>query len=125
MCALLSNSQSYGLKFIYQESLLGLGDTLPWSHEMHQESSPFTATFLCTDCTFLCTIIRKSAWALPTFTDVVYSLSKVRLFVNHGLQHAWLPCPLLSPGICSNLCPLSRWCNPTISCSIAPFSSHP
>ena len=24
----------------------------------------------------------------------------------HGLQHARLPCPLLSPGVCSNLCPL-------------------
>jgi len=28
----------------------------------------------------------------------------------HGLQHTRLPCPLLSPGVCSNSCPLSRWC---------------
>ena len=26
---------------------------------------------------------------------------------------ARLPCPLLSPGVCSNSCPLSRWCYPT------------
>ena len=33
----------------------------------------------------------------------------------HGLQHARLPCPSLSPGVCADLCPLSRWCHPTIS----------
>ena len=43
----------------------------------------------------------------------------------HGLQHARLPCPSLSPGVCSNSCPLSRWCHPTISSSIVPFSSCP
>ena len=31
-----------------------------------------------------------------------------------GLQHASLPCPLPSPGACSNSWPLSRWCHPTI-----------
>ena len=40
----------------------------------------------------------------------------------HGLQHARLPCPSLSPGICSNSCPLSQWCHPTISSSVTPFS---
>ena len=34
------------------------------------------------------------------------------------LQHARLPCPSLSPGVCSNSCPLSRWCHPTISSSV-------
>ena len=28
----------------------------------------------------------------------------------HGLQHSRLPCPSLSPGVCSSLCPLSQWC---------------
>ena len=41
------------------------------------------------------------------------------------LQHARLPCPSLSPGVCSNSCPLSWWCHPTISLSVAPFSSCP
>ena len=39
------------------------------------------------------------------------------------LQHARLPCPLLSPRVCSNSCPLSQWCHPTISSSVIPFSS--
>ena len=43
----------------------------------------------------------------------------------HGLQQARLPCPSLSPRICSNSCPLSQWCPPTISSSVAPFSSCP
>ena len=40
----------------------------------------------------------------------------------HGLQPARLLCPLLSPGVCSNSCPLSQWCWLTISSFVAPFS---
>ena len=40
----------------------------------------------------------------------------------HGLQHARLPCPLPTPGACSNACPSSRWCHLTISSSVVPFS---
>ena len=39
------------------------------------------------------------------------------------LQHARLPCPLLSPRVCSNSCPLSQWCHPIISSSVVTFSS--
>ena len=39
----------------------------------------------------------------------------------HRLQHARLPCPSLSPGVCSDSCPLSGRRCPTISSSI-PFS---
>ena len=42
----------------------------------------------------------------------------------HGLQHARLPCPSPSPAVHSNTCPLSRWCYPVISSSVAPFSSR-
>ena len=42
----------------------------------------------------------------------------------HGLQHTRLPCLSPTPGACSNSCPLSRWCHPTISFSVAPFSSR-
>ena len=41
----------------------------------------------------------------------------------HGLQDARLPCPSPSPWVCSNSCPLSEWCHPTISSSVVPFSS--
>ena len=38
----------------------------------------------------------------------------------HGPQLARLSYPSLSPGTCSNSCPLSRWCHPTTSSSVAP-----
>ena len=41
----------------------------------------------------------------------------------HGLQHARLPCPSSTPGVCSNSRPLSGWCHPTMLSSVAPFSS--
>ena len=43
----------------------------------------------------------------------------------HELQHARLPCPSLSSSVCSNSCPLSQWCHPTISLYVSPFSSCP
>ena len=44
-------------------------------------------------------------------------------FWHHGLEHSRLPCPSLSPEVCSKSCPLSQWCHPTISSFITPFSS--
>ena len=41
----------------------------------------------------------------------------------HEMQHTRLPCPSPSLGACSNLCPLSQWCHPTISSSLTHFSS--
>ena len=43
----------------------------------------------------------------------------------YGLQHSRLPCPSPTPKACSNSCPLSWWCCPTISSSVIPFSSCP
>ena len=40
----------------------------------------------------------------------------------HGLQHTKLPCPSPTSRACSNLCPSSQWCHPTISSSVVPFS---
>ena len=41
---------------------------------------------------------------------------------RHGMQHARLPRPLPTPGAYSSLCPLTRWCHPTISSTVIPFS---
>ena len=43
----------------------------------------------------------------------------------HELQHARPPCPLPTPGVHPNPCPLSRWCHPAVSSSVVPFSSCP
>ena len=56
---------------------------------------------------------------------VVQSLSHVQFFATPWLQHARLPCPSLSLGVCSNSCPLRQWSHQTISSSVASFSSCP
>ena len=43
----------------------------------------------------------------------------------HEPQYARPPCPSPIPGAHPNPCPLSRWCHPTISSSVVPFSSCP
>ena len=53
---------------------------------------------------FSCSVVSDSLWP-------------------HGLQHARLPCPSPTLRACSNACPLSQWCQPTISSSVIPFSS--
>ena len=55
---------------------------------------------------FSCSVIFNSMWL-------------------NGLQHARLPCPSLSPRVCSNFHPLSQWSHTVISSSVTPFSSCP
>ena len=43
---------------------------------------------------------------------------------SHGLQHTRLPCSSPTPRGFTDSCPLSRWCHPTISSSVVPFSSR-
>ena len=65
-------------------------------------------------------------WAIQcTSNSVQFSHSVVSDSLwPHGLQHARLPCPSSTPGACLNSYPSSRWCHPTSSSSIIPFSSH-
>ena len=58
------------------------------------------------------------------FSSVQFSRSVVSDSLwPHGLQHTRPPCPSPTPEVYSNSCPLSRWCHPTISSSVIPFSS--
>ena len=62
--------------------------------------------------------------ALYNFSSVQFTHSVMSDSLQPcGLQHARLPCPSPTPGACSNSCPLSQWCHPTISSSVVPFSS--
>ena len=54
---------------------------------------------------FSCSVVSDSLWP-------------------HGLQHTRPPCLSPTPGVYSDSCRLSRWCHPTISSSVIPFSSH-
>ena len=58
-----------------------------------------------------------------TISSVQFSRSIMSdSLLPHGLQHTRLPCPSPTPGTCSNSCPSSRWCHPTILSSVVPFS---
>ena len=63
--------------------------------------------------------IRSFLCPLPSSLHSVRSYS----LEPHGLQHTRLPCPSPTPRAYSNSCPLSWWCQPTISSFVVPFSS--
>ena len=68
---------------------------------------------------------RENFNTIRTTSAVQFSRSVVSNSLRpHGLQHARLPCPSPTLGAYSNSCPSSRWCHPTISSSIVPFSSR-
>ena len=56
------------------------------------------------------------------FSSVAQSCSTLW---SHQPEHARPPCPTPTPRVHPNPCPLSRWCHPTISSSVFPFSSCP
>ena len=74
---------------------------------------------------------KKSTWKCYTLYDSNYMMFSVQFSFSgvsdslwpHRLQHARLPCPSPTPGACTNSCPSSRWCHPTISSCVVPFSS--
>ena len=84
--------------------------------------------------------ISQPCWLTPSFwKSIVYKMGlsfipwHLQLYYSGHLlfscsvvsdfQHARLPCLSPSPRACSNSCPLSRWCHPTILSSVVPFSS--
>ena len=75
---------------------------------------------------FICIYLSE-----PNFFFIVHKLLLFNCSVvsnslrPHGLQHTRLPCPSLSPRVCSNSCLLSRWCHSAVSFSVIPFSSCP
>ena len=61
------------------------------------------------------------AWASVQFSSVAQSCLTLQ---PHEPQHARPPCPSPTPRVHPNPCPLSRWCHPTISSSVIPFSNR-
>ena len=90
-------SKTHGYSFPYWK----------WDHQTHSAKSPEIKILFLEALAgeFSHSVISDSLWP-------------------HGLQHTRLPCPLLSPGVCLNLCSMSQWCHPTISSSVAPFSAN-
>ena len=62
-------------------------------------------------------------WIIKKNNKLCLQFSRVWLLRPHESQHARTPCPSPNSRVYSNSCPLSRWCHPTISSSVIPFSS--
>ena len=60
----------------------------------------------------------------PSSVQICHSVMSDSL-QHHEQQHTRPPCPSPTPGAHPNPCPLCRWCHPTISSSVIPFSSCP
>ena len=79
---------------------------LSWTSLPPSTPFPFNVISGClSSVQFSCSVMSNSLW-------------------SHGLQHARLPCPSQTLRVCSNSCPSSQWCHPTISSSIISFSSY-
>ena len=70
---------------------------------------------------FLTTSLQSSVYQSVQFGHSVVSDS----LQPHGPQHGRPPCPSPTARVYPNSCPSSRWCHPTISSSVVPFSSCP
>ena len=68
-----------------------------------------------TQCFFFPHNVYISQFSHPIMSDSLWP---------HELQHTRPPCPSPTPRACSNSCPSSWWCHPTISPSVVPFSSR-
>jgi len=66
----------------------------------------------------------RGLWKRIQCSPVQFSCSAIFNSLRlYGLQHARIPCPSPAPRACSNSCPSSCWCHPTISSSVISFSS--
>ena len=76
-------------------------------------------------------LVQDTWWTSEKTPGTVFSsVQFIRSVVSDSLrphepQHARPPCPSPTAGVHPNPCPLSRWCHPTISSSVIPFSSCP
>ena len=87
----------------------GIEPMSPASPELQVDSLPLSHQ------ASLCTYVQ--------FSSVQLSHSVVSDSLRpHESQHARPPCPSPTPGVHPNSCPSSRWCHPTISSSVIPFS---
>ena len=73
---------------------------------------------------FICIYLSEANFFFIVRQLLLFSCSVVSNSLRpRGLWHTRLPCPSLSPRVCSNSCLLNRWCHSTISFSVIPFSS--
>ena len=104
---------SYPLQYYYLENSM---DRRAWWVTAHRIAKSWVTERLSSRRSWEMEVHRVTTLLLFSCSVMSYSLRP------YGLQHTRLPCPSPSPRVCSNSCPLSRWCHPIISSSVVPFS---
>ena len=90
-----------------------------WPGEFHGPYSPWGHKEL--EMTVIFTL-RRLAEVMTNGSCCSVTKSHLTLCITIGCGHARLLCPPLSSGVCSNSCPLTCCCHPTILSSVTPFS---
>ena len=90
------------------------------SHPTPRRKVQFSFSVMSDSLRLLWTVACQASLSSFQFSHSVVSDS----LQPHGLQDARLPCPSPTRGACSDSCPSSQWCHPTISSSVIPFSSY-
>ena len=125
------NAAKITLRFLHPAPILCFETSTLWAHIFASKSpNPHTECQISKNA--LLKIQRKTdmklseyPMGLRTMTQFSSVTQSCPTLQPHGLQHTRPPCPSLSsPRVYSNSWPLSRWCHPTISSSVDPFSSH-
>ena len=100
-----------------QDGLLFAVFSLPCPHTLLHKRYP---TPLCVYVVCVCIKLKLNSFLSQFISSAMSDSSR-----PHGPQHARPACPSPTPRVYSNPCPLNRWCHPTISSSVVPFSSCP
>ena len=113
LCPLSFITQSIFLSLSFQLvlSLLSSGSSWSWLSEIRF----FSNDVFC---------FHRTKFNIHQFSPVEFSvLVVINSLWHHGLQHTRLTCPSPTTGSCSNSSPSRGWCHPSISSSVALFSS--
>ena len=96
-----------------------------WTHIYSSLFSPAHPVYTWWPWSIINTIEQRkfSEASLRIQFNSVQSLSHVWLFATSWTAAQQASLPITTPGACSNSCPSSQWCHPTISSSVVPFSS--
>ena len=106
---LLSSWGTHLRNFFHLSNLLQMPNSIEWSMLSSWATSRVAMRISFDDCSqfsSVTSVVSDSLWP-------------------HRLQHTMPSCPSWTPRVYPNSCPLSRWCHPTISSSVVPFSSCP
>ena len=110
--------------FVHCTGLSGIKYLISFMHCMHTLFLKRKIAFHWPEELYCISLVTNRWHIFVSMQSSSYSvqLTRVQLFATPWIT-ACQACPSPTPGVYPNSCPLSRWCHPTISSSVVPFSS--